>query len=147
MEVRILSLEWCMEMPIATVVGTTGAVFRICLLHRSFLQRHHLGVGSRLQVSALGFFQKVIEATGGYKPPATQTVFDAWFVLYPQLTPFVSKRVARILFLHGLQTVDAIGRYRQSVEQIHGIGPVTARRIRAMCTSLSPDSNDRVNDH
>ena len=136
MEVHVLSLDWCLEMPVATVVSTTNAIFRLCLLHRSFLQRHHIGIGSRLQISDTGFFQKVLEATGGATTPPSRTAFDAWFVLYPQLIPFMSKRVARILFMHGLQTVDAIGRYRQSVEDIHGVGPVAARQIREMCTSL-----------
>ena len=137
MEVRILSMEWQQEMPIATVVGTTGTVFRMCLLHWSFLQRHQIGVGSRLHVSDTGFLLNVIEATGGSTAPATPpTAFDEWFDLYPQLTPFLSKGVARILFLHGLTTVDAIRRYQQSLENIHGIGPKTERRIREMCSSL-----------
>ena len=137
MEVRILSMEWQQEMPIATVVGTTGTVFRLCLLHRSFLQRHQIGVGSRLHVSDTGFLLNVIEATGGFTAPATPpTAFDEWFDLYAQLAPFLSKHVARILFLHGLTTVDAIGRSQQSLEKIHGIGPKTERRIRAMCSSL-----------
>ena len=139
MEVRILSLDYYMEMPIATVVGTTGNVFRLCLLHRSFLRRHRMGIGSRLQVTETGYFIKVLEATGyPTSPNTTRTIFDTWFNLYNTIKPFVSKRVARILFLYGLQTVDAIGSYRHCVEQIHGIGPVTARRIRTMCNSLLP---------
>ena len=129
-------MEWQQEMPIATVVGTTGTVFRMCLLHQSFLQRHQIGVDSRLHVSDTGFILNVIEATGGSTAPATRTAFDEWFDLYPQLVPFLSKHVARILFLHGLKTVDAIGQHQQSVENIHGIGPKTERRIRAMCASL-----------
>ena len=140
MEVRILSMAWQQEMPIATVVGATGTVFRVCLLHRSFLQRHQVGVGSRLQVSDTGFLLGVIEATGGSTTPATpRTVFDEWFDLYSQLTPFLSKHVARILFLHGFKTVDAIGRYQHSFEKIHGIGPTTERRIRAMWRAFSTE--------
>ena len=145
MEVRILQIDWLVEMPIATVT-TTDRVFRISLLHQSFVQRHKLGIGSRLQLSATGFIHHVIEAVGEYTPPEpnTPTIFDKWFLFYQEVEPFLGKRIAQILFRNGIQTVTDIGRHRQLVDQLYGIGPVTTRIIGAMCTTLHLDPNDIV---
>jgi hypothetical protein len=144
MEVLILEIDWVLDFPIA-IVTDNEVVFRLSLLHRSFVQRHQIGVGTRLQLSTTGFIQQVLESTGGHAPPPkTPDIFDKWFLLYRQMKPFLSRHVSRILFLHGLETISDVVRYQQSVGQIHGIGPVTARSIQKMCSTLELDTDDII---
>jgi hypothetical protein len=145
MEVLILHIDWFLDLPIATVAAAAQVPFRLSLLHRSFVQRYHITLDTRLCLSTTRFIQKVFVAdtVGYYIPTPTQTVFDRWFLLRRQLKPFLSPRVCLLLFTHGLETIDDIGRY-QSFSQIHGIGPVMSRKIHAMCSTLHLDANDLI---
>ena len=145
MEVHILEIGWLLDFPIA-IVTDNNVIFRLSLMHCSFVQRHQIGVGTRLQLSTAGFIEQVLESTGGHTAPPQMTpdIFDKWFLLYRQMKPFLTRHVSRILFLHGLETLADVVRYQQSVGQIHGIGPVTTRSIQAMCSNLQLDSDDIV---
>jgi hypothetical protein len=130
MNALIVSINWDHEIPIATVQAKDG-IFRISLLHRSYMKQNNIGIGSEIMVSNLGYIQHVIKSSG-YTPPVSGDVFDKWFLLQRSLRPYLPNHVIRILFLNGIETLPELKRRHQSVDQLRGIGPVISNRIRSM---------------
>jgi hypothetical protein len=138
MDVCVVKIDWHLDIPIATVyVRASGDMMRTCLLHRSFVQRYEIGIGSELQVSTEGCLIRVIQSSGDVVLPNTNTVFDRWFLFRRQLKPYISHGYARILFVNGIETLRELSNRRASVGQIRGIGPVTATRIQKMFDSMN----------
>jgi hypothetical protein len=128
--VLVLSIGWYQSMPIATVFNyTAGDSLRVSLLHRSYMLRYGIGIGSELQVSSNGFIVKVLQSAGEVVFPPDGTVFDSWFLLKHELSPTISPYIVRHLFRGGIRTLADIKRRGESIGQIRGIGPVATKRI------------------
>ena len=133
MDVLVIKIDWYLDIPIAKVYAiVSGDISFISLLHRSFVQRHSIGIGSELQLSEEGCIIRVIKSSGDVLLPTTNTIFDRWFLFRTQLEPHISHGYARILFVSGIETVHELRDRRGSVGQIRGIGPVTTTRIQNM---------------
>jgi hypothetical protein len=133
MDVLVIEIIWYMDIPIATVYAiVSGDIFCKSLLHRSFVQRHNIGVGSEIQLSDEGCLVRVIKSSGEVLLPKTNTVFDRWFLFRRQLKPYISHGYARILFTSGIETFNELRDHRSSIGKIRGIGPVTTTRIQNM---------------
>jgi hypothetical protein len=133
MDVLVIEIKWYLDIPIATVYSMiSGAIFSTSLLHRSFVMRYSIGVGSEIHVSEEGYLVRVIQSSGEVILPSMNTVFDRWFLFKTQLKPYISHGYARIIFLHGIETIQELQDHRASIEQIRGIGPATANRIQSM---------------
>ena len=129
-QVFVLSIEWHREMPIATVFNyVVDDYVRVSLLHRSYMLRYGIGIGSELQLSSNGFIVKVLKSAGEVILPPEGTVFDPWFLLKRELSPAISPYIARHLYRGGIRTVSDIKRRGESIGQIRGVGPVTTQRI------------------
>ncbi len=119
MNVLVVAISWDREMPIATVrAGSVGAIFRISLLHRSYMKEHNIGLGSELRVSHQGYIQHIIKSTRYVGPPAGIDAFDKWFLLKQELHPYLSNHVIRILFLNGIETKSESKIRQTSVDQL-----------------------------
>jgi hypothetical protein len=137
MEVLVIQIEWHLEMPIATVYSpVSGTILRVALLHRSYVIHNRIGIGTELMLSTNGFIVQVLRSAGDVILPPTQPVFAKWVAFKRQLAPSISHRVARLLFVNGVETVQDLKRRGMSIGQIPGIGPVTMNRIIAMHASL-----------
>jgi hypothetical protein len=132
MSVLVIKIDWYLDIPIATISEmVSGDISYKSLMHRSFIQRYNIGVGSIIQLSEEGCIVRVIESSGA-KLSRTNTVFDRWFLFRKQLKPYISHGYAKILFLSGIETVLELRDHMASVGKIRGIGPVTTTRIQNM---------------
>jgi hypothetical protein len=135
MNVHIVSINWDREIPIATVEANDMTLYRVSLLHRSYMKKHNIGIRSEIRVSHMGFIQYVITSTGYIgAPPVQNDVFDKWFLLQHGLRPYVPNYVIRILFLNGIETLSELKQRHLSVGQLRGIGPVMAKKIHSIFT-------------
>lgn len=130
----MLQITWKHDLPIAKVYSVVdGAIFRVSLLHRSYQCRYGIGIGSTLRVSMNRFIIHGINPVRhDHQYPNTESVFNRWFLFRKQLKPHLSPSVAKKLFLRGIETVDELRRRVHEVQEIRGIGPVAATRIRQM---------------
>jgi hypothetical protein len=133
MSVLVIKINWYLDIPIATVYSTvSGGISYLSLLHRSFVQRQKIGVGSEIHVSEEGCLVRVIKSSGQVLLPTTNTVFDRWFLFKTQLEPYISHGYARILFVSGIETIQELRDRKLSIGKIRGIGPVTSSRIQSL---------------
>lgn len=129
-------IRWSQTIPVALVevlvdgVGT-HQMSEICLLHSTVLERHQIRRGSILRVWKGRYFVSCVSQPegSGVRPPQDQTVFDRWFV-FRQLAPKIPLHILRLLFLSGLETVQALLDQQETIEQIKGIGPSSREKIR-----------------
>jgi hypothetical protein len=138
MNVLVIKIEWCLDVPVATVYETiSGDISHISLLHRSFVQRYKIGVGSEIRLSESGDNIERVNTEGDTLFPSTNTTFDRWFLFRTQLEPFVSRAYARILFLSGIETLRTLHDRMGFLGHIRGIGPVTVNRVQNMFKGMS----------
>ena len=134
MDVLVIKIDWYVDIPIAKVYNVSGDIFYTSLLHRSFVQRHKIGVGTHLRLQQNNLVERVIKSSGNIQLPETDSVFDRWFLFRAQLKPYVSG-YTRKLFIGGIESVRELRERRSSVGKIRGIGPVTTMKIHNMLDS------------
>jgi hypothetical protein len=138
MDVCVTHVLWHGDMPVATVCESLSRRTRIIsLLHKSFMSRYQIGIGSKLRVSHDGFLLDVLEEKGEVILPTESTVFTKWFLFKSETTPMISTKVARLLFLNGMETITDVRLHDVSLAKINGIGPVTMGRIQNMIRSTN----------
>lgn len=131
--VLVIAIRWHLETPIGTVYAPlSGDITQISLLHQSYLVRYRIGIGSELLISDKGYILQVTRSTKTELKPSANTPFDRWFLFRTQLRPYLSRKFARTLFVHGIETLPALQALGQSVGNIRGIGPVTVKHIQEM---------------
>ena len=145
MQVHVDRIRWMRSVPVAEVTPTGGGPsFPLCLLHRTFLARYGIGVGTLVRISETGLVEAVIQSAGTVEGPSSEqlTEFDAWVAFRTRLSPHLPPRVLLTLFSSGISTYDILEQRKDLLLNIHGIGPATERRIRDILGSnLTTETN------
>jgi len=138
MDVLVLHIKWVRDIPIAKVYDVVdGTIFRVSLLHRSYMCRYRIGVGTVLRVSSNRFITHVLSVTEHtHYAPSNDAAFDRWFVFRNQVQPYLPLGTARKLFRSGIETIQELQRRVHDVSLIRGIGPVASIRIQQMLLVL-----------
>lgn len=137
--VQVQSVEWHLGFPLGIVKDMrNGQLFKVGLVHRTFVKRDHIGPGSLLEVSADGIHIIRSVRPGEYLSRSSESsnVFDRWFLFRRILGPYLPKHTMLILFRSGLETVASVVDNVGTVIQIPGIGPVAQAKIRTAVSEI-----------
>lgn len=137
--VQVQSVEWHLGFPLGSVRDTRdGRLFKVGLVHQTFVNRDHIGPGSLLEVSADGVHIIQSVRPGDYLSRSFESsdVFDRWFLFRRVLGPYLPKHIMFMLFRSGLETITSVMDNVGTVLQIPGIGPVTQAKIRAAISEI-----------
>jgi hypothetical protein len=139
--VCVQAIHWVNGIPFGRV-GNSHTNLMIPLIHSSFISAYCIVIGTELIICPeTGYIHRSRPGPNvGLVAvrPDTSDIFSRWFIFRDHLTKHLGYKIIRILFLSGLETVEALLQIvsREHFMNMKGIGVRTATRIMSVIEIL-----------